>query len=163
MNAAIRTGYVHPSLRSNADDLKPLGTGPLPPVITPPMLGAVKSYQALLDLVVTEAPLGGYMDATAMPRLDDAHHALIIRERKDAIDELALPLDTHAMANLFEDRARALNSPASLTRTYFDERVIPLLRRALFWDAQKQLARDEDIRLAGAADARASRFYRGDL
>lgn len=161
MNTAVRTGYVHPSLRSNADDLKPLGTGPLPPVITPPMLGAVRSYKALVDLVVTEAPVGGYGDPQQLPRLDDTHHALIARERVDALD--GLTFEPQEVADLFDDRASARASPLCLSGLFLDRRVLPLLRRALFWDVQVQFARDEDIRLASAADERANKFYRSGI
>lgn len=161
MNTAVRTNYVHPSLRSNPDDLKALGQGPLPPVITPPMMGAVKSYRALVDLVVTEAPIGGYSDPQQLPRLDDTHHALIARERVDALD--GLTFESAEVADLYDDRASARTSPLCLSGLFLDRRVLPLLRRALFWDVQVQFARDEDIRLADAADARANRIYRGDL
>lgn len=162
MNTAVRTGYVHPSLRSNADDLKPLGTGPLLPVITPPMLAPQSTYDALLAACVQFAQDIHCRDEYDLPRLCPEN--LVLIQERHGEPTVVLADDVLKILKACVDGRFA---PMTVTGIQFTGHMTGALRIALWEDVQDRLRSIADIKTAAAEHARvwdsveSSNFYRG--
>lgn len=154
--------YVHPAIRAAAQGLAQANTyGELPATAGPLESThsayqrnlrdlqarlrnpALHAYARLVDELATNVnPDVGLYDPKQLRQLSNAERAIVIRGAADVLDPLEV--EPAEIAEVYEGTVDA--------RLWLATRIEPLLRQRLFEDVQAEIAKDEEIVRANAAD-----------